>query len=68
MARDSDGYESLQDISMLSSTVTTKEHLQLCCKPTYKPRRVKNKGAVFCTNLELSGYECVLFSKSVSNT
>ena len=47
MARDLGGYESLQDVSMLSSTITTKEHLQLCCKPTYKPRRVKNKGAVF---------------------
>ena len=33
---------------MLSSEkITTKERLQLCCKPTYKPRRVKNKGAVF---------------------
>ena len=32
---------------MLSSTITTTEHLQLCCKPTYKPRRVKNKGADF---------------------
>ena len=26
---------------------TTKEQFQLCCKPTYKPRRVKNKGAIF---------------------
>ena len=44
MDRDSGEYESLQDISAL---VTTKERLQLCCKPTYKPRRVKNKGAIF---------------------
>ena len=36
-------YESLQDISAL---ITTKERLQLCCKPTYKPRRVKSKGAI----------------------
>ena len=28
------------------STITTLERLQLCCKPTYKPRRVKNKGAI----------------------
>ena len=28
------------------STVTMLERLQLCCKPTYKPRRVKNKGAI----------------------
>ena len=28
------------------STITTLEKLQLCCKPTYKPRRVKNKGAI----------------------
>ena len=35
--------ESLQDISTL---VTTKERLQLCCKPTYRLRRVKSKGAI----------------------
>ena len=28
------------------STITTFERLQLCCKPTYKPRRVKNKGVI----------------------
>ena len=27
-------------------TISTLERLQLCCKPTYKPRRVKNKGAI----------------------
>ena len=43
MARVSDEHESLQDVSIF----TTKEQFQLCCKPTYKPRRVKNKGAIF---------------------
>ena len=43
MERDSGEYESLQDISAL---VTTKERLQLRCKPTYKPRRVKSKGVI----------------------
>ena len=59
---------------MLSSEkITTKERLQLCCKPTYKPRRVKNKGAGFVLilnylimnlfsflqtlTLDISGYE-----------
>ena len=49
MARESRSYdqESLQHVSMLSSSVvTTKERLQLCCKPTYKPRKVKSKGAI----------------------
>ena len=26
--------------------ITTWEWLQMCCKPTYKPRRVKSKGAI----------------------
>ena len=36
------------DTSILPScsTITTMERLQLCCKPSYKPRRVKNKGAI----------------------
>ena len=39
--------ESLQHVSLLSSnSFTAKERLQLCCKPTYKPRKVKNKGAI----------------------
>ena len=33
-------------ISPSCSTITTMERLQLCCKPSYKPRRVKNKGAI----------------------
>ena len=28
------------------STIIILERLQLCCKPTYKPRRIKNKGAI----------------------
>ena len=39
--------ESLQHASLFSSnTITAKERLQLCCRPTYKPRKVKNKGAI----------------------
>ena len=54
--------------------ISTKERLQLCCKPTYKPRRVKNKGAIlvlvwnylimsvfYSLNLDdVSGYACLL--------
>ena len=29
-----------------SNTITTMERLQIRCKPSYKPRRVKNKGAI----------------------
>ena len=59
-----------------SEKITTKERLQLCCKPTYKPKRVKNKGAVFLLilnylimnlfsflqmlTLDISGYESLL--------
>ena len=46
MARVSGEYESLQDVSAL---MTTKERLQLCCKPTYKLRRVKSKEAILVT-------------------
>ena len=38
--------ESLEQITLLNSMVTTRERLQICCTPTYKPRRVKNKGAI----------------------
>ena len=39
--------ESLQHASLLSSnTITAKERLQICCRPTYKLRKVKNKGAI----------------------
>ena len=50
MARQSSSYdqESLQHVSLVTErdTISTKERLQLCCKPTYKLRRVKNKGAI----------------------
>ena len=38
----------LQRASLLQSStaVTSEEHLQLCCKLQYKPRRVKSKGAI----------------------
>ena len=36
----------LQHISLLNSGLTTKEQLKICCKPTYKIRRLKNKGAI----------------------
>ena len=45
--RELERYESLPSTPLLSySTISTRERLQLCCKPTYKPRRVKNKGAI----------------------
>ena len=56
MARALSEYESLQDISTL---ITTKERLQLCCKPTYKLRRVKSKGAILvliCNYLIMNEY------------
>ena len=42
----SESVTSLQPILMLSNGLTTKEQMKLCCKPTYQPRRVKNKGAI----------------------
>ena len=83
MARDSGMYESLQDVSMLSSPITTKERLQLCCKPTYKPRRVKNKGAILVLvwnhlimsvfyylkwNTNVNGYEAIVWVATFSFT
>ena len=46
MAEELSTYESLQHVSLVNSTVTTQERLRLCCKPTYKPRCLKNKGAI----------------------
>ena len=37
---------SIQLASLASSTITTRERFKLCCKLTYKPRLVKNKGAI----------------------
>ena len=45
--RELGGYESLEERPLLShKKITTWEWLRLCCKPTYKPRRVKSKGAI----------------------
>ena len=45
--RELDGYESHEETSLLScKRITIWEWLQLCCKPTYRPRRVKSKGAI----------------------
>ena len=46
MAEKSASYESLQHISLQGSAVTTQEQLKACYKLRYKPRRVKNKGAI----------------------
>ena len=50
----------LQHISLLSSELTTKEQLSICCKPSFRLRRLKNKGAILvliwsylCINLPL---------------
>ena len=39
---------SLEDISLLNpnNIAITKEHLKICCKPVYHPRRFKSKGAL----------------------
>ena len=45
--RELDGYESHEETSLLScKKITTWEWLKLCCRPTYRPRRVKSKGAI----------------------
>ena len=36
----------LQNVSQLDSGLTTKEWLKICCKPSYRIRRLKHKGAV----------------------
>ena len=37
----------LKHVSLLSSTeLTTKERLSICCKPSFRLRRLKNKGAI----------------------
>jgi MFS family permease len=42
--RELEGYESHEELPLLK--VTTWEWLQLCCKLTYKPRKVKSKAAI----------------------
>ena len=39
---------SLEDVSLLNpaNIAVTKEHLKICCKPVYHPRRFKSKGAL----------------------
>ena len=39
---------SLKDVSSLNpdNISATREHLRICCKPSYNPRSVKNKGAL----------------------
>ena len=36
----------LKHVSLLSSELTTKERLGICCIPTFRLRRLKNKGAI----------------------
>ena len=36
----------LEHVSLLNSGPTTKEQLKVYCKPTYRMRRLKNKGAI----------------------
>ena len=36
----------LKHVSLLSSELTTKERLSICCKPSFRLRRLKNKGAL----------------------
>ena len=56
MAKALGEYESLDHLITL---ITTKERLQLCCKPTYQLRRVKSKGAILvliCNCLIMNEY------------
>ena len=46
MEEESNQQTLLQHVSLLNSGLTTKEQLKICCKPTYKIRRLKNKGAI----------------------
>ena len=61
MARVSDELdESPQDVSAL---ITTKERLQLCCKPAYKLRRIRSKEAILviiCNYLIMNEYYLLL--------
>ena len=38
--------QSMHYATLSADAVSTKERLKLCCKPTYKMRRVKRKGAI----------------------
>ena len=63
MAEKLASYKSLQHISLQGSAVTTQEQLKACCKLRYKPRRVKNKGAILvlvCNYLIVSVFGLLL--------
>ena len=63
MAEKSASYESLHHISLQGSAVTTQEQLKACYKLRYKPRRVKNKGAILmlvCNYLIVSVFGLLL--------
>ena len=36
----------LRYVSLVSSELTTRERLRICCKPSFHLRRLKNKGAI----------------------
>ena len=44
-AHSSESTSPLKDVSILSSELTTKERLSICCKPSFQLRRLKNRGA-----------------------
>ena len=43
---DSESETLLRHVSLLSDELTTKERLSICCKPSFRLRRLKNKGAI----------------------
>ena len=55
----SESVTPLKHVSLLSSELTTKERLSICCKPSFRLRRLKNKGAILVL---IWSYLCISLS------
>ena len=53
----------MEHVLLLNKDFSTQEKLKTCCKPHYKMRRVKNKGAITVLySIKLPGDECITSS------
>ena len=56
----------LKHITLLSSELTTKERLSICCKPSFRLRRLKNKGAILVLILSYLCSSLAYFCQKIS--
>ena len=62
----SESVTPLKHVSLLSSELTTKERLSICCKPSFRLRRLKNKGAILVLILSYLCFSLPYFYHKIS--